>query len=80
MELLELVEDVDTLESCEVKWMSFLNPSMNVVNTRISKKDAEDIRSMDSLGVSMEEICKKYNLTIKYLMEILRGDKWASPP
>lgn len=75
MELVELVDDKDNLETREVYWIETLKPTLNVVNTRLSKNDVIELRQL--LGtMPNEEIAKKYNLTIKYLNEIIRGDKW----
>lgn len=78
MELVELVPDVLTLETREVYWTDLKKPTMNVVNTRLSARDAEEIKKLSSEGVCEKEVASKFNISTKYLREILRGDKWAT--
>lgn len=79
MTVLERVidQELPLLESFEVKWIKKLNPSINVVNTRLCKPDVDSLRKRIDSGESTEEdICKQYDLTLKYLKEILRGGRW----
>ncbi|MCB1711910.1 MAG: GIY-YIG nuclease family protein [Candidatus Riesia sp.] len=77
MELLELVPEIEQLESREVYWIENKKPSLNVVNTRLSEADVSVILGMVANNVELEQIATKYNLTLKYLKEILRGDRWS---
>ena len=77
MELIELVPNMDELETREVYWTEQKRPTLNVVNTRLSLADVKVIREMVQANVPEEEIAAKYNLTIKYLREILRGGRWG---
>lgn len=78
MELVELVPDKDELEAREVYWIDIKQPTLNVVNTRLSPSTAMDVKNMIDSGATDEEIMLKYNLTKKYLLEIRRGDKWKT--
>jgi len=78
MELLELVPDVLILETKEVYWTELKKPTMNVVNTRLSSRDAEEIRNLNTSGVCEAEIAERFKISIKYLREILKGDKWVN--
>lgn len=77
MELIELVPDINQLETREVYWTEQKRPTLNVVNTRLSLADVKAIREMVQANIPEEEIAAKYNLTIKYLKEILRGGRWG---
>ena len=77
MALVELVEKIDDLEAREVHYTELLKPTLNVVNTRLSKSGAEDIKKMIQDGHDEAIIAHKYNLSVKYLREIARGDRWA---
>ena len=76
METLELVEDVDTLESREVYWTDQLKPNLNVVDTKLSKVDVQEIRTSYEKGLSLEEIADDYDISVKYLKEIIAGYRW----
>lgn len=68
-------EEIEGIEAREVYWTEFYKPTLNVVHTKLSKQDASYIiENVDVIG--KEAICTKYNITNKYLNEILRGDKW----
>ena len=77
MELVELVPNMDELETREVYWTEQKRPTLNVVNTRLSISDVKVIREMVQSNVPEDQIAAKYNLTIKYLREILRGGRWG---
>jgi hypothetical protein len=76
MELIELVDDVDTLETREVHWTNELKPTMNVVDTKLSANDVQEIRKMNEENIPLSEISSKYNISNKYLLDILRGNRW----
>jgi hypothetical protein len=76
MELIELVDDVDTLETREVHWTNELKPTMNVVDTKLSTNDVQEIRKMNEQNIPLSEISSKYNISNKYLLDILRGNRW----
>lgn len=76
MELVELVANKDELEAREVYWIEIKQPTLNIVNTRLSPQTALDVKNMIDSGASDEDIISKYNLTPKYLQELKRGDKW----
>lgn len=78
MELLELVEDPLDLETREAYYIGTLSPSLNVTDTKLSRNDVERLRQEVETGTALEDICTKYNITIKYLKEILRGGRWKS--
>lgn len=75
MELLELVEDKDTLETREAYWISIRKPTLNVTDTKLSKAAADSLK-IDSQTLDKQQLCEKYNLSQKYLNEILRGGRW----
>jgi excinuclease UvrABC nuclease subunit len=75
MELIELVEDPNDLETREVYYINTLSPNLNVVATKLSRNDVDRIK-LEVDYISLKEVCKKYNLTLKYLKEILRGGRW----
>ena len=77
MALLELVEDKDALETVEVRYIKELAPTLNVTDTKLSKTDVEQLR-IDILSLTESEVAIKYNISIKYLKEILRGGKWSN--
>lgn len=76
MELLELVPNIEELETKEVYWTEQKRPTLNVVNTRLSISDVRVIKDLISSGGSEEEVAGKFRLSVKYLREIMRGDKW----
>lgn len=78
MELVELVEDEDSLETREVYWIENLKPNLNVVDTKLSKNDVQKIRSLNTEGLPLEEIALKFNISVKYLKEILSGYRWGT--
>ena len=78
MELLELVEDIDTLETREVYWTDLLKPNLNVVDTKLSKADVEKIRDLNEQKLPLDEIASKFNISVKYLKEILSGYRWGA--
>lgn len=78
MELLELVEDPLDLENREVYYIDTLSPSLNVTDTKLSRNDVVKLRTEAETGAPLEDLCTKYNLTMKYLKEILRGGRWKS--
>jgi len=78
MELLELVEDPLDLENREAYYIGTLSPSLNVTDTKLSRNDVVKLRTEAETGAALEDLCTKYNLTMKYLKEILRGGRWKS--
>jgi group I intron endonuclease len=76
MTLLELIPEKDSLETREAYWIANKNPSLNIVDTKLSRNDVNQINDMISSGSLEEEISQKYNITVKYLKEILRGGRW----
>ena len=76
MELVELVDNVTTLETREVYWINLLSPNLNVTNTKLSESDVNDIRKLNEEKLSLSEIALKYNISVKYLLDILRGNRW----
>ena len=78
MELIELVDDVDTLETREVFWTNELCPPLNVVDTRLSLSDVEKIKALNEEKLPLEEIASQFNISVKYLKEILSGYRWGT--
>lgn len=76
MELVELIDDIDALETREVYWTDQLKPSMNVVDTKLSANDVAEIRKLNEEKIPLSEISSKYNISNKYLLDILRGNRW----
>lgn len=76
MELLELVEDIDSLETREVYWTNLLKPNINVVDTKLSKNDVALIRDLNEKELPLAEIASRFNISVKYLKEILSGYRW----
>ena len=75
-EVIELCADEDSLETREVFWIQALQPDINIVNTKLSVNDVRNIKLLISQGIGLLEVCDRYNLSLKYLKEVLRGDKW----
>lgn len=73
---LEVVDDIDSIESRERYYVESLCPQLNIRAVKLSKTDVEDIRSSIAAGVTHSDICSKYSITPKYLSEILRGSRW----
>lgn len=78
MELLELVEDINDLETREVYWTDLLKPNLNVVDTKLSKNDVDKIRQLNEEKLPLEEIASRFNLSVKYLKEIISRYRWRS--
>jgi hypothetical protein len=78
MELVELVEDTDTLETREAYWIKTLNPTMNVTDTKLSIADVNIIKELNEKKLPLEEIAFQFNISVKYLKEILSGYRWGS--
>lgn len=77
MTLIEVVDDVNKLESREVYWIHALSPQINIMNTKLSPADIRDIKYALSLGEPLEEVAHRYDISFKYLREILRGGRWG---
>ena len=78
MELIELVEDINELETREVYWTDLLKPNLNVVDTKLSKNDVEKIRQLNEEKLPLSEIASRFNISVKYLKEILSGYRWGA--
>lgn len=75
MELIELVEDKGSLETREAFYINTMSPNLNVVDTKLSKNDADEIKRLVATE-DLDTLCLRFNISLKYLKEILRGDKW----
>jgi len=78
MELIELVEDTDTLETREAHWIKTFSPTMNVTDTKLSIADVNIIKELNEKKLPLEEIASQFNISVKYLKEILSGYRWGS--
>ena len=65
-----------SLERREIYWTKALGADINIMNTRLSPSDVEDIKSSLSRGESMVEVAQRFSISTKYLREILRGRRW----
>jgi len=75
MTLIELVEDEGDLETREAFWTKERKANVNVTNTKLSDNSVIELRKdLDSLA--KKDIAIKYNISVKYLNEIIRGDRW----
>jgi hypothetical protein len=75
-EVIEVCDDESNLETREVFWIQALQPDINVVNTRLSQNDVRNIKMLVSQGITLDILAHRYNISVKYLKEVLRGDKW----
>jgi len=69
-------ESIASLEKREIYWTRALGADLNIMNTRLSVSDVDNIKSSLSRGESVEEVARRFSISIKYLREILRGDRW----
>lgn len=76
METIELVDDEDTLETREVYWINLLKPNLNVVDTKLSATDVAKIRLMIDSEFPEHIVAGEFNISVKYLREIINGNKW----
>ena len=74
--LIEIVDDVSSLERREVYWIQALEPAINIMSTKLSPADIVDIKYKLSVGQHLDEVAHAYNISVKYLREILRGGRW----
>ena len=75
MTLVELVEDEGSLETREAFWTKEKEANLNVTNTKLSANSIVELHD-DLLTLEKKDVAIKYNISIKYLNEIIRGDKW----
>lgn len=70
MKIIELVPP-PKLCAREWYWINELNPSLNIMDRKLSNQIIEDIRALRASGYKDKYICRKYCLTKGYLKYLL---------